>query len=70
MTTLLIIGATVAFLLVLVMGAIRSARSRGAAEQRADDVALAKEVEEQIHEIQAEHRDTPTTKERLKKGTF
>jgi len=50
--------------------AVRRGRSQGAAEQRADDLEAAVKAEEQIHEIQAENRDTPETRRRLNDGSF
>jgi len=70
MTTLYLIGAGVAILGFVIWLALRGARREGGAKQRADDIALAKDAEASIHEVQAETRDSEETRKRLQKGDF
>ena len=70
MTSLYIVLGGIAIFGLLIWLGFRDARRAGGEKQRADDIALAKEVEAQIHDIQAETRDTQETLDRLKKGDF
>lgn len=70
MTTLLVSSGLVLIVGFTIWLAMRYARKQGAAEQRAKDIAGALDAEEQIHEIQAEHRDTAETRRRLGDGGF
>ena len=70
MTTLAISSVLLLIVGFTIWLAMRWAKKQGAAEQRADDIEAAIEAEEQIHEIQAENRDTPETRRRLNDGSF
>lgn len=49
---------------------VRNAKKQGAAEQLAKDARLQSDAESEIHQVQAERRDTPETIKRMEDGTF
>ncbi len=70
MIELLTGGIVLAIVGLAFWAALRSSKRQGAAEQRADDIALAAEAEAEMREIQAEERDTVETRARMRDGTF
>lgn len=70
LTTLSLIGGGIIFFGAIVYYSLRQAKRSGVAEQVARDVKVVAEVESEIHEVQAEERDTSKTKENLKHGKF
>lgn len=70
LTTLYLIGGAGLFFGAIIWYALRQARKKGVAEQVARDLKTVTDAESQIHEVQAEQRDTSTTKEKLKRGDF
>jgi len=70
MTELIVGSIVMAIIGFAFWAALRSSKQQGAAEQRADDIALANEVEAEIRETQAQERDTAETRARLRDGSF
>lgn len=70
MNTLIGGGVVLAIAAFAIWLAMRQARSAGAADQAANDMAAGRDAEDAMHEIQAETRDTPETVKRLDRGTF
>lgn len=63
-------GAGLACVMFALWYIVRQVKAAGAAQQRADDIALAAEAEAEMHGIQAEERDTVETRARMRDGSF
>ncbi len=70
MESLIAGGAGVLVVGFLIWLAFRAAKQQGAAEERAESEAAAREVEQEMGQVVAERRETSETKKRLDDGTF
>lgn len=70
MTQLYLWGGGLAIIALTLWLAMRSARRQGEAEAHAKSAQLQSDAESEIHQVQAERRDTSETIKRLDDGTF
>lgn len=70
MNTLIFSGAAIICIGFVIWAAMREAHKQGAAEQAEKNLREALDVEDAVHQTQAEHRETATTKRRLEDGSF
>lgn len=66
----MLIGGGIIFFGAIVWYALRQAKQSGVKEQVARDQAVVTDAESQIHEVQAEQRDSTQTKKRLHDKSF